>query len=117
VAAERSIAELLGPLMRGRSALVLRPGITLPSGTTSPPRSIAARAPVDEDAADDTPPRINMPEQRPARAAVADPAATDRMPAPAPRAQPPAPPPVPLIPPRDDDDMLAGLPSAAVAAE
>jgi S-DNA-T family DNA segregation ATPase FtsK/SpoIIIE len=111
IAAERSIAELLRPL-RSRSALVLRPGATLPSGTAAPVR-IASRATVVEDLDQDhTPPRINIPEERPPRAAIADPAKTERI--------LPVEPPAPVAPPRvapRSDDMLAGLPSAAVAAE
>src|SRR6266508_3691084 len=89
VAAERSLVELLGPVVRRRPSLVLRPGMTLPSGTAATAKR-ATRS-VDDDADDedeeeeeDAPPvRINLPEARTA-----------------PEASP-----------------IAGLPSAAVAAE
>jgi S-DNA-T family DNA segregation ATPase FtsK/SpoIIIE len=105
VAAERRLAELLGPLYRRRPQLVLRPGATLPSGTVSPPRR---EAPDDEEDAPQL--RINLPDDRPARSRVEE------------RARPVAPPlaeatarvepPPPLAP-----SPFAGLPSAAVAAE
>jgi S-DNA-T family DNA segregation ATPase FtsK/SpoIIIE len=113
IAAERSLAELARPLLRPRSAMVLRPGTTLPSGTAAPVR-VATRIPDDVEG-DSAPPRINMPEQKPTRPVIPDPARTERMPLP--RVEPPPSPPVARVVPRDEDDMLAGLPSAAVAAE
>jgi len=114
IAAERSIAELMRPVLRRRS-LVLRPGATLPSGTASPLRASSRPAPVEDDE-DDAPPRINMPEERPARPIATDTAKTERI-VPVERPAPVATPPATRMVPRADDDMLAGLPSAAVAAE
>src|SRR3990170_3742072 len=38
LAAERSIADLVGPVVRRRPAFALRRGMTLPSGTVAPPK-------------------------------------------------------------------------------
>ena len=109
VAAERSLADLLGPVVRRRPALVLRPGMTLPSGTASPARRETAPATDDEGTEPEL--RINMPEERPKR--------------PAPLSQPERTGPAETAPggpvrpplPKPDGSPLAGLPSAAVAAE
>jgi len=120
VAAERSLVELLGPVVRRRPSLVLRPGMTLPSGTAATAKR-ATRS-VDDDADDedeeeeeDAPPvRINLPEERRAPSAAeaksraaalaAHAAVTER---------------IPTAPARTalEASPIAGLPSAAVAAE
>jgi len=120
VAAERSLVELLGPVVRRRPSLVLRPGMTLPSGTAATAKR-ATRS-VDDDADDedeeeeeDAPPvRINLPEERRAPSAAeaksraaalaAHAAVTER---------------ITTAPARTalEASPIAGLPSAAVAAE
>jgi len=117
LAAERSIADLVGPVVRRRPAFALRRGMTLPSGTVAPPKR-DERPALDEsddeeedatDEIDDVPLRINMPEPRPASA----------RPSPA-RPAPPAPEQLPLgevDSPTAPGGPLEGLPSAAVAAE
>lgn len=111
LAAERSLAELVGPLVRRRPHLALRPGMTLPSGTIAPPRREERPTVQDDDDDDDEPGeqlRINIPEQRPKRPPrpepVAPAAATVRM---------DLDPDAPTAP----GGPLEGLPSAAVAAE
>jgi S-DNA-T family DNA segregation ATPase FtsK/SpoIIIE len=114
IAAERSLAELLGPVARRRPQLVLRPGMTLPSGTAATARR--ELRPATEENEDEEQLRINMPEERPTRTAAeerkrisalsAQPA-TEPMPV-APFATRPAP---------AEPSPLAGLASAAVVAE
>ena len=112
LAAERSLAELVGPLVRRRPRLALRPGMTLPSGTAAPVRR--EERPALEDDGDEEPReqlRIHMPEERQVRAVrppreQAPSAATERLPIDAEPESPTSP-----------GGPLEGLASAAVAAE
>ncbi|MEK7284812.1 MAG: DNA translocase FtsK, partial [Chloroflexota bacterium] len=90
IAANRTLAELVGPALRRRPALVLRPGTTLPGGGR-----LSSPIPASER---EEQPRINIPEGPPARTAAAPAPQVEQETA----VRPPA---------------LAGLPSAAVAAE
>ena len=109
VAAERSLAELVRPLGRARPAALLRPGANGAAVAPRPGRARAVEAP--EKAPEiDEPLRINMPAERPARAAA--PPKTE----PAVPVEPPPAPPARTVA-HPVDEMLAGLPSAAVAAE
>ena len=111
IAANRTLAELVAPALRRRPALVLRPGTTLPGGgRLSSPIPASER---EEQL------RINIPQGPPAHAAVA-PAPQVEQDTAVRSAQVPsadtdatgAPARTPVRPP-----ALAGLPSAAVAAE
>jgi S-DNA-T family DNA segregation ATPase FtsK/SpoIIIE len=108
VAAERSLAELVGPLVRRGPQLVLRPGMSLPSGrmTTEDDKSGAAsreaRPKAEPTAIEQEPQlRINLPDEK------RESERTEPMPAPA---APPKPRPEAAL-------RLAGLASAAVVAE
>ncbi len=122
VAAERGIAELVGPVAARRPAFALRPGMTLPSGTTAPVRRAerTRTEEVDEDEPDEdeaardeaVPVRINIPEERPKRTAAEEKARAAALAAHA-AAEATA----PLAPSRPGAPSIAGLPSAIVAAE
>src|SRR5256886_5353634 len=108
IAANRTIADLLRPVWRQRQAIAaLRPGTMIPGGTATHFDRM-----IDEDENEPRQQlRINLPEQKPARAAIAP-----APPPPTDTAQPPKPvagqQPQSLLAP-----SIAGLPSAAVAAE
>ncbi len=109
IAAERGLVELLSPIASRRPALPLRPGMVLPSGTPVRRASGRLEEPVpmlEPEAAREPEPelRINLPQERPAPKPEDKPKAAPQA-APAPIA------PRPAVP------ALAGLPSAAVAAE
>jgi S-DNA-T family DNA segregation ATPase FtsK/SpoIIIE len=124
LAAERSIAELIAPLVRRRPSLVLRPGASLPSGTFAP----VARdeRPTTDDELEEHELRINLPgeprdEVPPARRGrtgevTAPLGAAAAVPA-KPIASGSAPAASRVALGGSTDPMLAGLPSAAVAAE
>jgi len=119
IAANRTIADLLRPVWRQRQAIAaLRPGTVIPAGTATR----FDRFDDDEEEAPPQPLRINMPEQRPSRPvaeAALPPKPSQRDGGPpssgrSPIARGPseaAPVPSYLAP------SIAGLPSAAVAAE
>ena len=125
VAAERGIAELVAPMAAHRPAFTLRPGMTLPSGTAAPVRrGDRARSDDDEEeeeaAQDDAelereaPPRINIPQERPKRTAAEEKARAAALAAHA-AAETTAP--MAAAPLLTAPASIAGLPSAAVAAE
>ncbi|MDE3112435.1 MAG: DNA translocase FtsK [Chloroflexota bacterium] len=124
IAAERGIAELVAPVAARRPTLALRPGMTLPSGTSSPPRRSArangVEADVDADEEDveeleAAPLRINIPEDKPKRTAAEEKARAAALAA---HAAAEATAPMPVGSPRVvGTPSIAGLPSAAVAAE
>ncbi len=126
VAAERGIAELVAPMAAHRPAFTLRPGMTLPSGTAAPVRrGDRARSDDDEEEEeaaqddaelerDEAPPRINIPEERPKRTAAEEKARAAALAAHA-AAETTAP--MAAAPLLTAPASIAGLPSAAVAAE
>ena len=109
IAAERSLAELLGPVVNRRPQLALRPGATLPGGTAARRETVPAAAPVT--AAE---PRINLPDEPPAKPAPDEKKKAPVAPSATARTEPT---PVPARPKPADGSPLAGLASAAVVAE
>ncbi|MDE3102549.1 MAG: DNA translocase FtsK 4TM domain-containing protein, partial [Chloroflexota bacterium] len=115
VAAERGIAELVAPMAAHRPAFTLRPGMTLPSGTAAPVRREEEAAQDDAELErDEAPPRINIPEERPKRTAAEEKARAAALAAHA-AAETTAP--MAAAPLLTAPASIAGLPSAAVAAE
>jgi len=110
LAAERSLAELIGPLVRRRPRLALRPGMTLPSGTLAPVRR-EERPVTDDDEVEEAGQqlRINIPDQRPNAVRKVEPVNAPPLAA---EVNVPE-----LDVPTAPGGPLAGLPSAAVAAE
>lgn len=113
IAAERSLAEMLGPVMRKRPDIAVRPSVTLPGGTATPARRETRPAAVENEGGPEPQLKINLPVEPTVKPAADE----KKRPAPAPataeRTEPAPPAPVR----RPVDPSLEGLASATVVAE